>query len=161
MSDLKHREVTPKEIKEEGMKKSLFVGLGVVALLICVAVSPSVAQSKGKCVEMYWDWTGTGNYQGPTYMWIDSNGTFLDSGGSQPGKWYEDKGARFYMYDLNPYSIASGKKYSGFMNHPDSSSVGVIPGLWYMKGTKKTNCDFATTVSSQTVEGGPSVNTPE
>ena len=141
--------------------KKIFIGFALVSLLLCFTTIPASAASKGKCVEMYWDWSGTGSFSSPCYVWIDNDGTFFDSCGSQPGKWYEDKGARFYIYDLAPYSIASGKKYSGFLNHPDSSSVGVKPGLWYMKGTKKTNCDFATTVSSQVLEGGLSANSPE
>jgi hypothetical protein len=149
-------------IKNKGGKmKKILIGFALVSLLFCFTTIPASAASTGKCVEMYWDWSGTGNFDGPCYVLIDNNGTFFDSCGSQPGKWYENKGARFYIYDEAPNSIASGKKYSGFLNHPDISSVGVIPGLWYMKGTKKTNCDFATTVSSQTLQRGLSANSPE
>lgn len=121
--------------------KKIFIGFAMIALLICFTTSQASAQAKGKCVELYYDWQGDGTYNGPEITWFDANGTFTSAVNS--GVWYENKGAKVWIYNDGPHSFYAGKKNSGYMRADGTWSVGVLPGMWYIKGTKKTNCNFA------------------
>lgn len=131
------------------MKKQLFIGCAIIALFICVAVTPSFAQSKGKCTEWYWDWNGTGDvWEGPMYIWLNGDGTFVTDAVYPEylsGTWSENKGVRVLVYPpivdpLQEASFWAGKKNSGYM----TDDLGSAPGVWYNKGTDKKKCAFVT-----------------
>lgn len=147
--DLMHH-IVIKIILEENMKKVL-IGFAMIALLLCFTTAPASAQAKGKCVELYYDWTGTGSYDGPEITWFDANGTFISLANS--GLWYENKGAKVWIYNDAPHSFYAGKKNSGYMRADGTWSVGELPGMWYIKGTKKTNCNFVITTSAPEGQG--------
>jgi hypothetical protein len=155
-----HYKVTIKKLKEGSMKKHLLIGSAIIVLLLCVAVTPTLAQSNGKCTIWYWDWTGSGSsFTGPAYLWLDSNGTFINDF-SETGTWNEFDGSRYLIFDDAPYSFWSGKKTRGFMYDTDGTTTpGTLPGLWYSKGTNKKNCDWTTGVKA--LRDGPSMNSPQ
>lgn len=133
--------------------KKVFIGFAMVALLLCFTTAPASAQAKGKCAELYYDWSGTGAYNS-AYIWFDVNGTFTTSE-LFTGVWYDNSGSRVWIYDSAPHAFYAGKKTKGFMRH-DTTVWGGLPALWYTKGTKKTNCDFiyaATVQEGQNLDG--------
>jgi len=140
-------------LKEKDMKK-VCIAFAMIALFLCFAVSPASAQAKGKCYQWYWDWTGVGEaFEGPAYMWLDGNGTFVNSF-AETGIWYDNSGARVLVFDSGD-NLWAGKKNRGFMYSAAVSTPEAPYGIWYNKGTKKSNCDFMTTTL---VEGGPSMS---
>lgn len=127
------------------MKRFVFVGCAIAILFFCITAGPASAQATGKCYNYYWDWNATGTFQGPVATWVDNSGTFLNAYG-ETGYWYDYKGSRTFIMDpLNNYAgIWSGKKTAGSLWYYDGSKTyGTTPGIWYMKGTKKTDCSFA------------------
>lgn len=137
--------------------KKFCIAFAMIALLLCFTVSPASAQAKGKCYVWYQDWTGTGEaYEGPAYLWMDSNGTFVNSF-YETGIWYNYKGARVLVFDPGD-NLWAGKKNAGFMYLEGISTPGAPYGVWYNKGTKKSNCDFGMPTK---VEGGPSMLAPK
>lgn len=142
--------------------KKVFIGFAMIALLLCFTTTPASAQAKGKCAELNYDWSGVGNYSSAN-IWFDANGTFITNDLiPQTGVWYDNKGARVWIYDQTPHAFYAGKKTMGYMRN-DDTVWGGLPGVWYTKGTKKDNCDFALmpATSRQASEGGPSSNSPE
>ena len=112
MFDFMHYKVTIKKLKEGSMKKHLLIGSAIIVLLLCVAVTPSLAQSNGKCTIWYWDWTGTGSsFTGPAYLWLDSNGTFINDF-SETGTWNEFDGSR-YLSLMMPHIVSGQVKRQG------------------------------------------------
>lgn len=126
--------------------KKVLIGCALVSMLLCFITSPASAQAKGKCVEMFFDWSGTYTGYGSTTIWFDNNGTFQSIAG-YTGVWYDNSGARVWIYDDAPHTFYAGKKTMGFMRN-DATVWGGLPGVWYTKGTKKSNCDFIYAQSS-------------
>lgn len=147
-------------LKENHMKK-LCIALALIALFVHFTTAPASAQMKGKCVQVYFDWSGIGEVYNSAYVWFDANGTFIDNY-SETGVWYDNKGTRVLIFDDYPHAFYAGKKTMGFMRN-DETVWGGLPGLWYTKGTKKSNCEFVLTgtKSFQAPKGGPSPNSPE
>ena len=143
--------------------KKIFIAFAILAILVCFTTSPASAQAKGKCVELYYDWSGVGEEYNSVYIWFDANGTFISNDIiPHTGVWYDTQGSRVWIFDDAPHSFYAGKKTMGYMRN-DNTVWGELPGLWYTKGTKKSNCEFALmpTVSFQESDGGPSSNSPE
>lgn len=142
--------------------KKFCIAFAMIALFFCFTISPASAQTNGKCAELFYDWSGTGNYNS-AYIWFDANGTFNTIEAlPQTGVWYDNSGSRVWIYDDAPHAFYAGKKTRGYMRN-DSTVWGGLPGLWYTKGTKKTNCGITrmSSASFQSSEGGPSSNSPE
>jgi len=143
--------------------KKFCIALAMIALLVCFTTSPVSAQVKGKCAVLYYDWSGAGESYNSAHIWFDANGTFItDDLTPLTGVWYDNRGSRVWISDDAPHSFYAGKKTMGYMRN-DDTAWGGLPGLWYTKGTKKSNCEFAwmPTASFQASEGGPSSNSPE
>ena len=133
--------------------KKFCIAFAMIALLLCFTVSPASAQAKGKCAGIYVDWSGVGNYIGPYYFWFDANGTFVNEFTTR-GVWYDDRGARVFIFDKAPHAFYAGKKTIGYMR-TDDTVWGGLPGVWYSKGVKKTLCSFAfTTTAAAAAETG-------
>jgi hypothetical protein len=141
---------------EEKFMKKILIGFAMIALLLCFTTSPASAQAKGKCVGVYLDWTGVGNYEGPYHFWFDADGTFTNEFSSS-GVWYESKGAKVWIFNASPHAFYSGKKTSGYMR-TDATVWGGLPGIWYSKGAKKTECNFI--LSNTVTDGGVDPTNP-
>jgi hypothetical protein len=141
--------------------KKVFIAFAMLAMLVCFTTSPASAQMKGKCAVLYYDWSGVGAEYNSVYIWFDANGTFITDE-TFTGVWYDNKGSRVFIYDDAPHAFYAGKKTMGYMR-TDETVWGGLPGMWYTKGTKKSNCEFALmpTASFEASEGGPSSNSPE
>ena len=126
------------------MNRYAFVVCSLAILFCCITATQATAQTSGKCYNFYFDWTAEGNFDGPVATWVDNNGTFINEF-DEYGYWYDYKGSRTFIMDPD-YGYAgiwSGKKTAGSMWYYDGSlTYGTTPGIWYMKGTKKKNCDF-------------------
>jgi|GEM_PF-4142310 len=143
--------------------KKVFIAFAMLAMLVCFTTSPASAQMKGKCAVLYYDWSGVGAEFNSVYIWFDANGTFISNDIiPHTGVWYDNKGSKVWIFDDAPHSFYAGKKTMGYMRN-DNTVWGELPGLWYTKGTKKSNCEFALmpTVSFQESDGGTSSNSPE
>ncbi len=134
--------------------KKFCIALAMIACLFVSQHSVS-AQVKGNVLYCIMIGQEPESYNS-AHIWFDANGTFItDDLTPLTGVWYDNRGSRVWIYDDAPHSFYAGKKTMGYMRN-DDTAWGGLPGLWYTKGTKKSNCEFAwmPTASFQASEGG-------